>query len=461
VTSPPTGGDAPIDLARPQRIHVVAIGGAAMNAIAAVLVAMGHDVSGSDLVDSPRLDRLRAAGVTVSIGHAAEHVKGADIVAVSTVIPATNPEVAAAHAAGIPVLRRAEMLAAICATRRTVAVSGTHGKTTTTAMLALILREAGMQPSYLVGGDVPELGGGARWDAGELFVVEADESDGTFVELPAAAAVVTSVEPDHLEHYGNDFGRLVACFDDFVGAASDLRLVFADDPVAAEVGRRTGAMTYGESADATYRMVDVTGDRHGSTFTLLHNGAPLGAVIVPAIGHHNACNAAAAVAAAVELGADFTAAARALARYRGVSRRVQVRGERDGVTFIDDYAHLPGEVRPVLDAVADGGWRRVVCVFEPHRYSRTEALWRDFATAFDRADLLVVTDVYPAFEAPRPGVSGHLIVRAVLEHRPRASVAYIPERPALAPYLRSRLRPGDVCLTLGAGDLTTLADELL
>ncbi len=449
-----------IDLARPQRVHIVGIGGAAMNAIASVLVSMGHSVSGSDVADSPTLDRLRSAGVVVSVGHAAEHLGQAELVAVSTAIPATNPEIVAAIERGIPVLRRAEVLAAICATRRTVAVSGTHGKTTTTAMLTLVLREAGLRPSYIIGGEVAGLSGSSLWDEGNLLVVEADESDGTFVELPAAAAIITSVEPDHLEHYGNDFTVLIGAFDDFASGASDFRLVCVDDATAAEVGRRSGALTYGEAAGATYQLTGLRADRAGSRFTLIHGGQELGEITVPVLGRHNALNAAAAVAAGLELGADFEAAARALADYRGVARRVQFRGERDGVTFIDDYAHLPGEVRPVLEAVADGGWRRVVCVFEPHRYSRTEALWRDFAGAFDRADVVVVTDVYPAFEAPRPGVSGYLIVRGVLEHRPRARVAYIPERAALAPYLRAQLRPGDVCLTLGPG-LTTLADELL
>ncbi|HZN15238.1 MAG TPA: UDP-N-acetylmuramate--L-alanine ligase [Acidimicrobiales bacterium] len=450
-----------IDLSRPQHIHIVAIGGAAMNGIALLLAAMGHEVSGSDVADSPRLDRLRAAGIRVSIGHAAEHADGADAVAVSTVIAPTNPEVVAALERGIPVLRRAEMLAAICATRRTVAISGTHGKTTTTAMLVLVLREAGLQPSYLIGGEVAGLESGAAWDAGDLLVVEADESDGTFVELPAAVTIVTSIEPDHLEHYGNDFQRLTDAFDRFIANATEQRIVCADDAVADAVGQRSAAITYGTSASATYRIADLVSDRSGSRFTLVRDGVALGEVSVPVLGHHNARNAAAALVAGLELGAPFDAGVRALAAYRGVARRVQLRGERDGVTYIDDFAHLPGEVRPVLDAVADGGWRRVVCVFEPHRYSRTEALWRDFAAAFDRADLLVVTDVYPAFEAPRPGVSGHLIVKAVLGHRPNAHVAYLPDRKSIAPYLRARLRPGDVCLTLGAGDLTTLADEML
>ena len=452
---------AAVDLARPQRVHIVAVGGVVMNVIARVLTRMGHQVTGSDVTDSPVIDRLRSEGVTVTIGHNPENVAGVDFVAVSTAVPATDPEVAAALAAGIPVRRRAEVLAAICATKRTIAVSGTHGKTTTSAMLALILREAGLHASAIVGGDVAGMDAGLVWDDGDLLVVEADESDHTFVELPAAGVVVTSVEPDHLDHYGNDFGQLKAAFAEFIANADELRLVFADDPLAAELGAKSGALTYGEAPSATYRMVDVVSDRSGSRFSMVRGDDVLGTVTVPVLGLHNARNAAAAIAAAVELGAPFDAAVRALAGYRGVARRVQFRGEKDGVTFIDDYAHLPGEVRPVLDAIADGGWRRVVCVFEPHRYSRTEALWRDFATAFDRADLLVVTDIYGAFEEPRPGVSGHLIVRAVLERRPQAQVAYIPERVSVAPYLRARLRPGDVCVTLGAGTLTRLASELL
>jgi UDP-N-acetylmuramate--alanine ligase len=328
-------------------------------------------------------------------------------------------------------------------------------------MLALVLREAGMQPSAIVGGDVADFARGLIWNDSDLLVVEADESDQTFVALPVDVAVVTSIEPDHLEHYGNDFNQLIDAFDRFLADASSLRVVCADDPVAAEVGRRHGAVTYGDGEGADYRIADLAADRGGTRFTLLQRDAPLGEVTLPVLGRHNARNAAGALAAALELGASFDAGARALAAYRGVARRVQVRGERDGITFIDDYAHLPGEVRPVLDAVADGGWKRVVCVFQPHRYTRTESLWRDFATAFDRADLLVVTDVYAAFEPPRPGVSGYLIVKAVLDHNPAAQVAYLPDRSTIAPYLRSKLRPGDVCITLGAGDLTTLADELL
>ena len=449
------------DLRQPRRIHVVGVGGAGMSAIATVLAAMGHHVTGSDLKASANTERLRARGVSVAIGHSAANVgDDVDAVTVSTAIPASNPEVVAAGERGIPVLRRAETLTAITGTRRAIAVAGTHGKTTTASMLALVLVEAGFRPSFIIGGEVNEIGTGAAWDDGEWFVVEADESDGTFLELGADAVVVTSVEPDHLEHYGG-WPALVDAFGRFVATAPGPRVVCADDEVAGRLAADTGAITYGTAADAEYRMEDVDGGRGGTRFTVVRAGAALGRVSIPVPGLYNARNACGALVAGLALGAPFDAAGRALGRYGGVARRFQFRGERDGVTFVDDYAHLPGEVRAALAAAAQGGWRRVVCVFQPHRFSRTASLWADFADAFVDADVLVVTDVYAQGEPPRPGVSGKLIVNAVLDRHPASLVAYIPNRPALAPYLRQALRAGDLCLALGAGDLPLLTDELL
>ena len=446
-----------LDLATPRRVHIVGVGGAGMSAIATVLAAMGHTVSGSDLKESPSLLRLRAAGLHVTVGHAAANVPAdTDAVAISTAIPRSNPEVAAAESGGVPVLRRADALAAIAATRRTVAVAGTHGKTTTSSMLALVLVEAGLRPSFIIGGDVNEIGTGAVWNDSDLFVVEADESDGTFLELGAFAALVTNVEPDHLEHYGG-FDALIDAFRRFAGSADGPVVVGADDLLS----KSLGGITYGTAEDADYRMVDVEARRSTVSFALEHDGSRLGVVRLPVPGLHNARNACGAVVMGLQLGAPFEAAARALARYGGVARRFQFRGERDGVTYVDDYAHLPTEVRAALAAARDGGWRRIVCAFQPHRYSRTAALWQDFATAFADADLLVVTDVYAADEPPRPGVSGKLIVNAVLEANPAAQVAYLPSRRDWVPFLRRALRPGDLCLTLGAGDLTALPDQLL
>ncbi|HEV2760166.1 MAG TPA: UDP-N-acetylmuramate--L-alanine ligase [Acidimicrobiales bacterium] len=451
----------PVDLSRPQFIHVVGLGGAGMSAIAEVLVAMGHRVSGSDLRPSAVLDRLRGLGVAASVGHDGAHVgPDVDAVAISTAIAPENPEVQAAWALGVPVLRRADVLAALTRLRRTIAVAGTHGKTTTSALLACALTASGLEPSFVVGGEISAFGTGARWGSGEWLVVEADESDGTFLDLDAEVAVVTSVEPDHLEHYGG-FGALVDAFALFLSGAQGGRLVCADDPMAARLGDAESAASYGFEPGAGLRIADYAVSRGATSFTLVQDGAELGRAQVPLPGRHNARNATAAIGAALLAGASFADAAAGVAGFAGVGRRSQVRGERAGVTFVDDYAHLPGEVAPTLAAAREGGGARVVCVFQPHRYSRTEALWADFADAFGDADVVVVTEIYSAGEAPRPGVSGRLVADAVRDGHPSARVEWIPERADVVSFLRGELRPGDLCLTLGAGDLTTLPDELL
>ena len=447
------------DLARPRRAHLVGIGGAGMRAYASVLVSMGHTVTGSDLRDSAGLDRLRGLGVTVMIGHDPANVGPAEAVATSTAIPASNVEIVEAHRRGIPVLRRAELLAAICGTRRTVAVSGTHGKTTTTSMLALILRQDGMRPSFIVGGDVNELGTGAAWDHGDWLVVEADESDGIFLEVGVEVVVVTNVEADHLDHYGSLEG-LTAAFASFVDGAAGTRVLNADDPIAATIAARYGATTFGVGETADYQLVGVELARSRARFSIAHEGHAIGPIELPLPGMYNAMNAIAAVAAGIELGASAASAVDALARFGGVARRFQFRGEWNGVSFVDDYAHLPGEVASVLAAAAGGGWARVVAVFQPHRYSRTVALWQDFGASFGGAGLVVVTDVYASDEAPRPGVTGQLIAQAIAGADPDQAVVYQPSRPSLVDFLRHELRPGDLCLTLGAGDITLLADEV-
>ena len=450
---------AAVDLGRPLRVHVVGVGGAGMSAIAEVLTAMGHRVSGSDATPSAALERLGDLGIDVAVGHDPRHGDDAEVVTMSSAVPLDNPEVAAARSRRVPVLRRAEILAAIAARRRTIAVAGTHGKTTTSAMLATALAGAGLRPSFIVGGAIAGIGSGARWDDGEWLVVEADESDGTFLELAPELAVVTSVAPDHLDHWGG-FDLLVSAFDRFT-ADAPRALVCADDEVATRVGERAGAATYGTTEGADFRLCGLELVPGASRFSLEWGGRMLGEVRVPAPGRHNALNATAALGAAVLAGAPFEPMAAALAAYPGVARRFQRRGQARGVTFVDDYAHLPAKVTAAVAAARGGGWQRVVCVFQPHRYSRTETLWRDFATAFDGVDVLVVTDVYGAGEAPRPGVTGKLIVDAVLEARPTQAVAWLPRREDVLGYLRGRLRPGDLCLTLGAGDITTLADDLL
>ncbi len=449
-----------LDLSHPQRVHVVGVGGAGMSAIASVLAAMGHRVTGSDLKASAATARLTAAGIAVAIGHDGAHIGDAEVVAVSTAISSTNPEVVEAHRIGLPVLSRAEVLAAIAACRRCVAVSGTHGKTTTTSMLALILIEAGLRPSFLIGGDVNEIGTNAVWDSGAWLVVEADESDGTFLSLDPEIAVVTNIEPDHLDFYG-DFDALVAAFDRFCAGRSGGVVAGADNRSSAEVAARHGADTVGVSAQATFRITDVEASGPGVSFRLVHDGVVLGRIELPVTGANIAANAAVATVAALAVGASFDDAAHALARFAGVARRFELRGEVDGVQFVDDYAHLPTEVSAVIEAAKAAHRGRLVVVFQPHRYSRVASLWERFADAFVGADIVIITDVFPAGEAPVPGVTGRLVADAVSAAHGGSDVTYISGRPELRSALQRTLRRGDLCLTLGAGDLTSLPDELM
>ena len=458
------GAPAASGLGRPDQlrtVHVVGIGGAGMSAIATALHAMGHTVTGSDLKESAVTDRLTALGIPVAIGHRGDNLGPADLVTVSSAVGPSNPEVLEARVRGLPVLARSEALAAVASLRRCIAVAGTHGKTTTASMLALVLVEAGLRPSFLIGGDVNEIGTNAVWDAGDWLVVEADESDGTFLALVPDIAVVTNVEADHLDHYGS-FAAVRAAFEEFVAGARVRRVVGADDPVAAEIGRSTGAWLVGGGADCTYRMVDLALARSSVAFDLEGpDGVALGRLEVPVPGLHNAKNAAVATVAALAAGAPFEAAARALARFAGVARRFEFRGTVNGVTFVDDYAHLPSEVRAALAAARNGDWRRVVAVFQPHRYTRTAELGAEFGPAFESADLTVVTDVYGAGEAPVPGVSGQLVADAVHRSFPDMPVLYVAGRADLRRTVRDILEDGDLCCTLGAGDLTSLPDELM
>ncbi|WCO65220.1 UDP-N-acetylmuramate--L-alanine ligase [Iamia majanohamensis] len=454
------GAPPPLDLAAGRlHVHVVGVGGVGMRPLASVLASMGHRVTGSDMKPSAGLERLVAQGVEVHVGHTPGHVEGADVVAVSTAIPESNREVRAARQLGIPVAHRREVLAAITRVRRTLAVSGTHGKTTTTTMLALILQEAGLSPSFIIGGDVNSLGSGAAWDAGDLFVVEADESDGTFTELDAEVAVITNVEADHLDHWG-DLAAIEAAFDRFAAAAATT-VVCVDEPHAAALAARHGSTTYGTAEGADFRIVDVQVDRVGTRFSVVHGDELLGPVEMPIPGLHNARNATAALVAARLVGAPTEAAVHALAHYAGVARRYQFRGTLDGITLVDDYAHNPGKVAAAVATAAQGGWGRVVAVFQPHRYSRTEDLGADFADSFVGADLVVVTAIDGAGEQPRPGVTGQLVADAVARAHPGLAVTHVPERDAVLDLLAAELRDGDLCLTLGAGDITTLPDDLL
>lgn len=449
-----------VDLTRPRRIHIVGLGGAGMSAIAEVLVGTGHRLSGSDLSSSIPLERLAAQGVVTHVGHRPEQIGDAELLAISTAIPDTNPEVVAARQRGIPVLRRAEILTAITRAWRTIAVAGTHGKTTTSAMLTIALRGAGLDPAFIVGGDLVDLDRGAAVGSGDVLVVEADESDGTFIELAADGVVVTNVEPDHLEHYGG-FEPLQRAFVQFVDQATGPRVVCIDDPGARTLlAARPGVTTYGLDSDADWRIVEPLPTPMGIRFTVVNDGHRYD-VALRQPGLHNARNAAAALAMCVELGGDGQAGADALSSFGGVGRRFEQRGTADGVTLVDDYAHLPTEVESALEAAASTTPDRLVAVFQPHRYSRTEQLWSTFTDSFGEADVLIVTGIYSSGEAPRPGIIGSLISDDIAAAHPDADIRYVESLADVVEVLSNELRPGDLCLTLGAGDLTTVPDRVL
>ena len=452
-----------LDLSHPRRVHVTNVGGAGMSAVATLLAESGHRVSGHEpAATTPFLPMLADRGVSVTTGD--DHPALADdveAVVVSTATPDDDPDVVAARGRGVPVLHRAGALGGLCAERTTLAVAGTHGKTTTSALLTTILAGAGRDPGWVVGASMPQLGCSAAWGGDGPLVVEADESDGTFLALGATAAIVTNVEPDHLENWGGE-APLRAAFERFVAALPGAAVLCADDPgsraLVPEAGR---PVTYGFDPAADYRVQAAAPEGTGVRFTLHHDGAEVEVVVPSAPGVHNATNAAGALALAHLHGVPLADGARALAGFEGVARRFELRGEAGGVTVVDSYDHLPTEVAAALAGAAWGPWGRVVAVFQPHRFSRTEALWRTFADCFTDADLLAVTDIYPAGEAPRPGVSGKLIVDAVLEAHPWADVAWLPALDDVLLWLRAVLRPGDLCLTLGAGDLTGLAPRIV
>jgi UDP-N-acetylmuramate--alanine ligase len=460
---------APLDLSIPHRLHVVGVGGPGMSAVAIALAEMGHRVSGSDLREHPVLERVRAAGAEVHIGHDRSLVHGVDAVTASSAVPASNIELAEARATGVTVLSRAGMLASICARAKSIAVAGTHGKTTTTSMLMLVLAEAGRRPSFVVGGDVTDVGTGAQWTGGDWLVVEADESDGTHLELPLFATMLTNVEVDHLDHYGS-FDGVVAGFDDYLGQVSGPKVVCGDDPIGAVLAARHGAITYGLGPACDVRAVDVRATSGSFRFELVRrnagdgsSGESLGEIVLPLRGIHNVVNATGAAAMALAVGVAFHDVAAALARFGGVARRFDVRGTDDGATFVDDYAHLPTEIDAVIRAARESGdgWQRVVAVFQPNRYHRIAEMWQEYALAFTGADVVVLTDVYASGTVPIPGVTGKLIVNAVTEADPGRRVVWLPRRDDLISFLATEVRSGDVCISMGCGDIATLPSEVL
>ncbi|MFO7259645.1 MAG: UDP-N-acetylmuramate--L-alanine ligase [bacterium] len=453
------------ELARSRPVHFMGVTGAGMSALAELLLRSGGKVTGCDAHPGPAAAALRALGLEVAAGHDPAHVEDAAAVVVTAAVPPDHPELAAARAGGIPVLKRAQALGAVVNRGVVVAVAGTHGKTTTTAMTTAILAEAGLDPTGFVGGRMAAWNGGLRPGSDRLFVVEADEYDRSFLTLRPRIAVVTAVEADHLDVYGS-LEAIEEAFLQFLAAVPADGLIAAcvdDDGARRVLGAVRGARTlgYGLSRAAELRATNVEPHGRGSRFRVEEGGTPLTELTLRLPGLHNVRNALGALAAARAAGAAVEAAQRALATFEGVDRRFQELGQAGGVVFVDDYAHHPTEITATLAAArAAYPGRRIVAVFQPHLYTRT----RDFADAFGRAlagaDVAWVTDIYPAREAPIPGVTGELVARAV-EAAGGSEVHYHADRGSLAEALAAALEPGDVCITLGAGNIDETGRETL
>jgi UDP-N-acetylmuramate--alanine ligase len=478
----------PVPAAQLGRVHFTGIGGAGMSGIARIMLARGICVSGSDAMSSALLDELGRLGARVRVGHARANLGdlgAGDTLVLSSAIRADNPELAEATRRGMRVIHRAAALASVMAGRRVIAVAGTHGKTTTTSMLTTVLRECGADPGYVIGGVLNETGLGAEDGSGPDFVAEADESDRSFLLLSPDLAVITNVEADHLDNYAN-LAEIEDTFVTFGGRVGSLILACADDPGAEAVAGRLEALgpgrvrRYGESGSADYRLGDVRTKGTTVGFTVSAGHSPLGEVLarvrVDVPGRHNALNAAAAFAAAVELGFAPQRVAAALAGYRGTRRRMELKGEADGVRVLDSYAHHPTELAADLhaarDIIAEGsgghggvvpaGANRaqdgqIIAIFQPHLYSRTRIFAGEFGAALGLADEAVVLDVYAAREEPEPGVTGRLVADAV----PGGRALFLPDRAQVASMIAKIAEPGDVVLTMGAGDVTALGPQLL
>jgi UDP-N-acetylmuramate--alanine ligase len=450
-------------------VHFVGVGGIGMSGIAEVLVNLGYTVTGSDVADSANVKRLREKGIKVAIGHKAENLDGADVVVVSSAIKPDNPELIAARARRLPVVRRAEMLAELMRLKSCVAIAGTHGKTTTTSMVAALLDAGGFDPTVINGGIINAYGTNARLGTGDWMVVEADESDGTFLKLPADVAIVTNVDAEHLDHF-KTFAAVQEAFIAFVENVPfyGFAVMCTDHPIVQRlVGRMTDRriVTYGENPQADVRLADISHNGGKSQFSVLFRNRD-GQVVhtidrleLPMPGRHNALNATSAVAVAHELGISDEKIRGALAKFGGVKRRFTRVGEWNGAIIIDDYGHHPVEIAAVLKAARESTKGQVIAVVQPHRYTRLKTLFEPFSTCFNDADAVIVANVYPAGEAPIEGADrDHLV--AALRARGHRQVIPLDGPEKLAPIVKGLARPGDYVVLLGAGSITQWAYAL-
>ncbi len=446
-----------------QKVHFVGIGGIGMSGIAELLLNLNYRVSGSDLRNAAGVRRLKKLGGEIAIGHRPENVGDADVVVFSSAVRSDNPEVLNARARSIPVIPRAEMLAELMRMKYGIAVAGSHGKTTTTSLIAEVLAHGKMDPTMVIGGRLKSLGTNAKLGGGDFLVAEADESDGSFLLLSPTVSVVTNIDPEHLDYY-RDMEKLKEAFLEFMNKVPfyGITVLCLDHPVVRGLLPRVRKRfaTYGLSRQADLRAEDIQREGWQSRFRVCRGDEDLGEIRLNIPGLHNVSNALAAVLVGLELGLSFPVIKEGLEQFQGIDRRFQLKGEKAGVTVVDDYAHHPAEIRTTLDAARRGTHKRVLAVFQPHRFTRTQLCFQEFLGAFHDADVLIITDIYAAGEKELMGVHARKIVEGVRKQGHK-EVFYLPTFPEILTFLRKACRPGDLVLTLGAGNITQIGDQLL
>lgn len=446
-----------------EQVHFIGIGGYGMSAIAKVMLEMGYKVTGSDLASQELTDKLAAGGAKVFIGHEASHVRGADVVVYSTALSKDNVEIAEAERLNIPILHRSQMLAKLMESRKGIAVAGAHGKTTTTSMISLVMEQCGLDPTYIIGGEIMNVGSNAKAGSGDYVVAEADESDGSFLRYRPLYAIVTNIEADHLENYDGDFGKLKQAYSQFLSQVTGggQAIVCIDDPDVREVlaSVSVDTITYGLDGAADYTASNVRlGDRRVS-FEVEHAGQTLGTLELSVPGRHNVYNALAAFIVCREAGLPFAEFAAAIKLFRGAKRRFQVLGEAEGILVIDDYAHHPTEIQATISAAKATG-KRIIAVFQPQRYTRTYFLFEQFSKAFGEADEVIIADIYsPAGERQIEGISSEKLVE-LIGRNSNENIRYISSVGEITDYLLQVIADGDLVLTMGAGDIWKVSHAL-
>ncbi|MFH1049667.1 MAG: UDP-N-acetylmuramate--L-alanine ligase [bacterium] len=448
-----------------KHVHFVGIGGIGMSGIAEILINQGFKVSGSDLNKSENTQHLEKLGAAIFIGHKSLNIENAEVVVYSSAVkPNENPETLEAFKRNIPVLRRAEMLAEVSRLNYCLAISGTHGKTTTTSICGLILIKAGIDPTVIVGGRLKSFGGtNARLGKGEWTVVEADEYDRSFLQLMPSIAIINNIEEEHLDIY-KDFDDLKVTFTEFANKVPFYGFVAVclDEPGIKDIlpNIKRKIISFGLTRHCDVSAEDIVYNEHSSNCTIVRQGVLLGKLTINVPGRHNVKNALAAITVALEMGVDFETIKEAIAEFTGVYRRFEIKGEKNGILVIDDYAHHPTEIKATLQAARNGWKRRIVCLFQPHTYSRTQSFYREFGRAFDDADLLILTDIYPAREEAIPGITGKLIVDEAVNSGHR-NVHYIEDKNLVYSKIKEMLKEGDLLITMGAGDIWKIANRYI